>query len=588
MVYAGDQWVQLPVRDLYDTQMMAMAINAAKDMYEKGEKRLDDFYTKYGDFTSPIQKDMDAYNNIIGGVRDKINQLYAAGIDPLRSAEGRAAVAQLTRSIPVGDIAKLRQSAEAAKEYIKNRGVLEASGKWDPNFERFANNGVLLEDWDTLGGGIWNRTSPAELKTLKDVTEEWYNQRTPHMLSKEDVESFGLKYDPKYNYKGFTENDLLNIAAGQTPGWNGSIYADYYRDVARRKVQAMKNATGDANPVTSGEIERQLQKDIAVANREYLIAPEKEADQFALDDYRTANDIRAHSKKKAIDYYYNHKDDGDQTQTGWNIPEDVYLTSLAKGAGIEYLPKGGVSPNQLQKMIKVAAERQNAAILNTRNVLSATGMFISPEKIAGLIQADGKDGNGYFLNPNYFKNIHDLQDVRTSYKGWRKRGTTAEQSKLIRKGNKQRSKSMVSGIEQWLEKSGNEQYKLKVVPVTDENGNNTYNMVGDDNRWHTYALVRAYMSDGKQTKDGGKATTINGKQKHDIPKEGTLMVLDVGLKSNIGTGTPDLSVSERENLGFYGFDATKQKIGLNGNSGFPYGTNILLHQMDGWNNIISK
>ena len=43
MVYAGDQWVQLPTRDLYDTQMMAMAISAAKDMYDRGEKKLDDF-----------------------------------------------------------------------------------------------------------------------------------------------------------------------------------------------------------------------------------------------------------------------------------------------------------------------------------------------------------------------------------------------------------------------------------------------------------------------------------------------------------------------------------------------------------------
>jgi hypothetical protein len=37
MVYANDQWIQLPTRDLYDTQVMAMAINAARDMYEKGQ-----------------------------------------------------------------------------------------------------------------------------------------------------------------------------------------------------------------------------------------------------------------------------------------------------------------------------------------------------------------------------------------------------------------------------------------------------------------------------------------------------------------------------------------------------------------------
>lgn len=58
---------------------------------------------------SPIQKDMEWYQkNVTGKAANFINQLYANGIDPLRSAEGRAAVAQLVRSMPVGDIAKLR------------------------------------------------------------------------------------------------------------------------------------------------------------------------------------------------------------------------------------------------------------------------------------------------------------------------------------------------------------------------------------------------------------------------------------------------------------------------------------------------
>lgn len=66
---------------------------------------------------------------------------------------------------------------------------------------------------------------------------------------------------------------------------------------------------------------------------------------------------------------------------------------------------------------------QNAKIMQTRNVFDATGMFISPEKIAALIQSDGKNGRGYFLNSSYFKNLHDIQDVRTSYKGWLKTGS---------------------------------------------------------------------------------------------------------------------------------------------------------------------
>jgi len=189
-----------------------------------------EFKKEYGDFITPILADQEWYNNnVTGRIRNFINDAYSKGIDLTRSAEGRAAIAQMINSIDVGKVAKLRTSAENAKEYIKNRGILEATGKWDPNFENFANQGRSLDNWSTLGNGIWDRTSPAEVKTLKELTESWYNNRTAHMLDKAGVESFGMQYDPRYDYLGFTTKDLLDIASGQTPGWNGSIYADYYR-----------------------------------------------------------------------------------------------------------------------------------------------------------------------------------------------------------------------------------------------------------------------------------------------------------------------------------------------------------------------
>lgn len=69
-----------------------MALATAKDMYERGEKRIDDFYNKYEDFYSPFQKDMERYEEIVNGVKGTIAELYKNGIDPVRSAEGRAIV----------------------------------------------------------------------------------------------------------------------------------------------------------------------------------------------------------------------------------------------------------------------------------------------------------------------------------------------------------------------------------------------------------------------------------------------------------------------------------------------------------------
>ena len=54
MVYGADRIVQMPIMQLYDTGLMQSAINNARYMYEKAEKRMDDFYEKYGEFMSPF------------------------------------------------------------------------------------------------------------------------------------------------------------------------------------------------------------------------------------------------------------------------------------------------------------------------------------------------------------------------------------------------------------------------------------------------------------------------------------------------------------------------------------------------------
>lgn len=277
MVYAGDQWIQLPTKDLYDTQVMAMAINAARDMYEKGQQQIKDFNTTYGDFLTPIEKDQDWYNqNVTGKVRDTINQMYEAGIDPTRSAEGRAILSRLVNNIPVGKVAKLRQSAAAANEYIKNRGILEAKGLYNPDFEQNY-LGYSMNNYSTLDNGVWNRTSPAEFQTLKQLTEPWYNNTEPLLLNKDDVTGEGMRYDARNRYYGFLDRHLQDVAAANTPGWQGSVWADYYRDQARRQLIA----SGNANP-TASDIEQQLQKNVAYANREYRRGIKMEADPWAM------------------------------------------------------------------------------------------------------------------------------------------------------------------------------------------------------------------------------------------------------------------------------------------------------------------
>lgn len=284
MVYSRDQWIQLPVRDLYDSQIMLASINAARDMYEKGQQQIKEFQKDYGDFYSPIQKDMDWYNkNIIQGSRDLINNLYDNGEDPLRSSSGRAKISRWLNNIPTGDINKLKMGSKIAQEYLKNRAMLEAQNKYNDDFEKYINGGKSIENWDTLKDGMWTRQSPSEFTTLKAATENWFNNRTPHALTKDDVIGFGMPYDKNYDYTGYTYKDLTNVASKNTPGWIGSPIANYYRHIAKQQLLN----EGIKSP-TNAQVETRLQQNVADANKEWIVNPIKQVNEYAKMDKQFA------------------------------------------------------------------------------------------------------------------------------------------------------------------------------------------------------------------------------------------------------------------------------------------------------------
>lgn len=271
MSYAYDRAIPLPVKDLYDKQIMAMSINAAKDMYEKGQKQIDDFYTKYGDFTSPIQKDMDWYaQNVTGKASDFINQLYANGVDPLRSAEGRAAVAQLVRSMPIGDIAKLRQSAATAKEYLKS-----IDDTTNPELERFL--GRDLSQWSTLGGngdtanGIWGISKASKYQDL--------NQYTSHIF--DNLKDSYLGTDKNhYDWYGVTEDHMKQALTPDKLGGllNTPLGQFHYQNAIRDLA-----AQGISNPTEAQKME-QFRNNIIAANHERVHQDKKLNDLWKLEE----------------------------------------------------------------------------------------------------------------------------------------------------------------------------------------------------------------------------------------------------------------------------------------------------------------
>lgn len=298
MIYSKDQWIQLPTKDLYDSQIMLASINAARDMYEKGLQETKEFNKLYGDFTSPIARDVDYwYDNTLKPVRDAINYMYDKGIDPTRSAEGRALIQKLINQAPVATLNQIRQSAKIADEYVKNRGTMQANGLYDPGFEQFAlrdqyGRPVDLSTWSTVDNGTWERTAPYKYESLYDYTSPMFKDLKPHELTQAEVESFGVKYDPRYQYQGISKGDLERVTGERIPGVQNDTLYKYYRDRAADVVRKQYIAAGK-NPaeITQDEIDRQFVQDVIQANSARIMEPTKSADQFAVIAQNHANEM---------------------------------------------------------------------------------------------------------------------------------------------------------------------------------------------------------------------------------------------------------------------------------------------------------
>lgn len=115
----------------------------------------------------------------------------------------------------------------------------------------------------------------------------------PHELTKAEVESFGVKYDPRYQYQGISKGDLERVTGQRVLGVQNDTLYKYYRDRAADVVRKQYIAAGK-NPaeITQDEIDRQFVQDVIQANSARIVEPTKTADQFAVMAQGQANDMQ--------------------------------------------------------------------------------------------------------------------------------------------------------------------------------------------------------------------------------------------------------------------------------------------------------
>ena len=192
---------------------------------------------------------MDRYNQIVGNIKGVVDNLYATGEDPLRTASGRAKMAAALRSVNPAEFAAMKANAKMGYAYLDAAQKLRSSGKYSEAQELFdimQNHGKTMGEFatynpDTGTFNTWDRSAPIEAVSLRDLTQEAYKGRTARILTQNDFSDprlAGYKYDPKYEWTGYLYSDLLKNAPGASLAIAGDPRAAFFRDQARQMVIA--------------------------------------------------------------------------------------------------------------------------------------------------------------------------------------------------------------------------------------------------------------------------------------------------------------------------------------------------------------
>lgn len=360
MTYAYDNYVQLPTVDLYDTQMMAMAINAAKDMYDRGQQQIKDFYKEYGDFISPFSRDMDRYGQMMGNVRNLINDAYARGIDLARSPEGRALIQRAVYSVDPGEYNRMRTNAKLGFEYLKNVEEAKAKGEFDQDYENWlldrTNGGPgSINEFSSAGGAMWNRPGPGRYKDANTLV-------SPLFEGMKDEYIPGLDPTGQYDYKGVSRERRAGILSANLGALLKTQNGRYLYERSKEKFRQQYGYEP-----SESEALTQYQNDLLDAsnrfeyrdrteNKDWVRQRESQI-RMSEDKQRTENDAWLHRQNNESDYDWETKKLMD-TDRDKKISEEERKT---------YVSTGGASSDKDYNIIIDSAKNPGSPLQYDKN-----------------------------------------------------------------------------------------------------------------------------------------------------------------------------------------------------------------------------
>lgn len=485
-----DEPVAVPIIDLLDSSMMSQYISAAREQYNQAVQDQKEFAKEFGELYGPnANVNKEFYDITRGAVNKGLDYLYQNGIDPVRSAEGRAYIAKIIRERPYAEIANLKAQNESMKTYQRYRAEAMRNGTYDPDFEKFVLGGKTLESWDPSTDGMWTREAPSKYSSLKDWTSNLFD-------------NMQLEYDPEltkqagglYQVYSKSPKKMQQILDANIKDMTKSDLGRYYLNMYGGDIDALK-------------------ADIVNRNREYTQV-DRRADQVKVhlnDQQFQANEAakqRAFQREMA------------KQEHDWTMEE---LEQKGKNKVAKEAAKGNNKENY-----NLVADVMTQASSTLQNYF-ATHTF--GEKNYGnnlgyLSRAQGKA----FSNKGFNLNDVSFDLPRGGYSAWtgvNKNKLSANygyryspnevKGKILTEGELRTKASSVTTGKTVYKTHTDKLYKnSRILGVTpDESSRNGIAIVGRDGRVHLYQKVTVYTTDGTyRDSSGNKYKFINGEWKN--------------------------------------------------------------------------
>lgn len=481
-----DEPVAVPILDILDSGMMSQYISAAREQYNQALQEQKDFAKEFGELYGPnsnINKQF--YDATRGAVNKGLDYLYQNGIDPLRSAEGRAYIAKIIRERPYAEIANLKAQNESMKTYQKYRAEAMRNGTYDPDFEKFALGGKTLETWDPSTDGMWTREAPSKYSSLKDWTSNLFD-------------NMQLEYDPEltkqagglYQVYSKSPKKMQQILDANIKDMTKSDLGRYYLDMYGGDIDALKADIINRNREYTQVDRRADQVKVHLNDQQFQAneAAKQRAFQRELARQQHEWDMEELEQKGRNEVA---KENAKQDKGGYNLVADVM--TQASSTLQNYFATNTFGEKNYGNNLGYLSRAQGRAFSNKKFNINNVS-FDLPR--GGYSAWTGVQKNK--LNPT-FGYAYNANEVK---------GKILTEDELRTKAS-----SVVTGKTVYRTYTDKLYKKNNILGVTpDESSRNGIAIIGRDGRMHIYQKVTVYTTDGtSRDSSGNKYKLVDGK-----------------------------------------------------------------------------